>query len=107
MIQHQCTACKKIYDQGSSEILKGCSCGNKLFYFVNKGRLPKQNDIEYFYEPDENTQEEVLLDTEAINILSEGSYEIDVGKLMNSSPDAIIYSYGEGMYSIDLKCKKI
>jgi len=106
MIQHQCIACKKIYEQGSSEIINGCSCGNKLFYFVNKGKQPKQENIEYFYEPDDDDQENVLLETEAINILSDGCYEIDIGKLMTSSPDAIVYSYGEGMYSIDLKCKK-
>ena len=36
---HQCVRCKVIYDDGAKEILKGCTCGGRLFFFISQKKL--------------------------------------------------------------------
>jgi len=36
---HQCIKCNTLYKDGASEIMKGCSCGGKLFFFIKKEKL--------------------------------------------------------------------
>ena len=40
---HQCVRCEKLYDDGAEELLKGCSCGGKFFFFMKS--LPKEEKI--------------------------------------------------------------
>ena len=42
---HQCVRCNTFYDDGAEEILKGCSCGSKLFFFVKKEAIEKAKTI--------------------------------------------------------------
>jgi len=108
-MRHKCTVCGNIYDS-NADLLNGCSCGNKLFYFIkNKSKNTKKpntksSDTEYFYEiEDEKNNELIILDTESINIISNGKYEIDIQSLMNEEAAATpVYKYGEGKYSIDI-----
>ena len=112
---HKCVKCGKMYEHASEEIISGCLCGSKLFYFVksdnngNNGNSKKKKneadmnseDIEYFYElEDDENKEIIVFDIEAINVKSSGKYELNLDGLMNS--DGLIYKYGEGKYSIDL-----
>lgn len=40
---HQCLKCGKIFEQGSSQLLKGCSkCGNNRFFFTKEALDEKQ-----------------------------------------------------------------
>ena len=106
---HKCVKCERIYEQASEEILNGCVCGSKLFYFVksytaNKKKNTKDTvseDIDYFYElEDDENREIIIFDIEAINIKSSGKYELNLDGLMNNN--GLIYKYGDGKYSIDL-----
>ena len=36
---HQCVRCGTFYDDASKEILEGCSCGAKLFFYVKKAHI--------------------------------------------------------------------
>ena len=36
---HQCVRCGAIYEDGAGEILKGCKCGGKLFFYIKKDKL--------------------------------------------------------------------
>ena len=36
---HQCVRCNTFYKDGSTEILKGCNCGGKLFFFIKQEKL--------------------------------------------------------------------
>ena len=40
---NQCVHCSKIYPDGSEEVLKGCSCGSKFFFYITQERLDKSN----------------------------------------------------------------
>ena len=33
---HQCVRCNTMYPDGAQEILKGCSCGARLFFYIKK-----------------------------------------------------------------------
>jgi uncharacterized protein len=110
---HKCVKCGKLYEHASEEILSGCVCGSKLFYFVKSKSEDKKKkigekvgeDVEYFYElEDDANQEIIVFDIESINIKSSGKYELNLDGLMNAKNDTgLIYKYGEGKYSIDLE----
>jgi predicted nucleic acid-binding Zn-ribbon protein len=36
---HQCTYCGKIYPDAAGELLSGCSCGSKFFYYIKEGLM--------------------------------------------------------------------
>lgn len=113
---HQCVRCGKFYDDGSQELLKGCSCGGKLFFFIKKERLQKAKEVTASLTPQEKKQiekdiydiagmdidrtEPVILDIETIRVLQPGKYELDLVHLFKKDP--LIYKVGEGKYIIDL-----
>lgn len=114
---HQCVRCNKFYDDGASQILRGCSCGGKLFFYVKKERLEKAKEISYKIskkdkkkiEKDvldiigENKMDDspVILDFESIRVLGPGKYELDLVSLFKNDP--LIFKVGEGKYIIDVK----
>jgi predicted nucleic acid-binding Zn-ribbon protein len=111
---HKCVKCGKLYEHSSEEILNGCTCGAKLFYFVkskSEGKKKKSGeeicqDVEYFYELEDDVNKEIIIfDIESINIKSSGKYELNIDGLMNNNNNdsGLIYKYGEGKYSIDLE----
>ena len=114
---HRCVRCGALYDDGSSNILKGCSCGARLFFYVKKEALQKSEEItrnltdveKKQIERDvldivgeERAQEEhpIILDFESINVLEPGKFELDLVHLFHKDP--LIYKMGEGKYLIDL-----
>jgi len=114
---HQCVRCSKIYEDGSEEILKGCSCGSKLFFYIRKEKL---EEAKKFIEKDLSDKEKiqiekdvldiigekkdpdspVILDLESIRILQPGKYELDLVHLFKNEP--LIYKLEEGKYFIDV-----
>lgn len=108
---HKCVKCGKMYEKGSDEILNGCSCGNKLFFFIkNKNSAKKfdklkikdklNDELQEIFEDELENEIPVALDIETIKILSSGKYEIDINALMNKQ--GVVYSFDEGKYSVDL-----
>ncbi|MBS3073110.1 hypothetical protein J4477_04710 [Candidatus Pacearchaeota archaeon] len=114
---NQCVHCSKIYPDGSEEVLKGCSCGSKFFFYITQERLDKSNQdlpIE-FKEEDKSAIEKdirdimkiedeeipVILDLESVRVLSPGKFQIDIVNLFDKNRP-IIYKLEEGKYIIDL-----
>ncbi|MEM2138626.1 MAG: Zn-ribbon containing protein [Candidatus Woesearchaeota archaeon] len=113
---HQCVRCGTFYQDGSNEILKGCSCGSKLFFYVKKEKLEEMKKVTEKLTKTEKTQiekdvfdiiglqetydEPVVLDLESIRIQKPGKYEIDLVSLFKDNP--VIYKLAEGKYVIDL-----
>lgn len=115
---HQCVRCSKMYDDGASEILQGCSCGARLFFYVRKDSLQKSKQVldsmKQLSEPQKIEMEKdvfdlmgtdspelpVILDLEAIRILEPGKFELDLIKLFKKDP--LIFNIGAGKYVIDL-----
>lgn len=97
-MRHKCTKCNRIYEEHSEEILSGCECGNKRFFFVKPKNAKKQEFIEI---EDDDNNEIVVLDAETVNIVSAGKYEIDISTLLQAKVP--VYRYAEGKYSIDIE----
>ena len=114
---HRCVNCGTLYDDGASEILKGCSCGAKLFLFVKKKdnenaeeiieNLTKkekqqiQKDVYDIIGVKEQKDVPIILDLESIKIKKPGQFELDLVNLFNKK-NPLIYKLEEGKYVIDL-----
>ncbi|MGB9748955.1 MAG: Zn-ribbon domain-containing protein [Candidatus Woesearchaeota archaeon] len=114
---HQCVRCGKIYDDGSQEILTGCSCGGRLFFYIKKEKLTQlkksisklsptekqeieRDVLELIGAPEEQGEEPIVLDFESIRVLKPGKYELDLVQIFKKKP--LIYKVGDGKYYIDL-----
>jgi len=115
---HQCVRCNTFYDDGATEIIKGCKCGGKLFFYVKKEKLEEAQKVaeQTKLSPQEKEQiekdvfelvgsevdkdEPVVLDLEAIRVLKPGKYELDLVHLFKGEP--LIFKLEEGRYMIDL-----
>jgi len=121
---HQCVHCGKIYLDASKEILTGCSCGTRFFYYIKQEKLDeiekgKVNEVqEKIKELDktdkiqiekeireitgvEEPEMPVILDLESVKVIGPGKFEIDVVNLFNKKRP-LIYKLEEGKYIIDL-----
>ena len=113
---HQCVRCNNFYEDGSSQILKGCTCGAKLFFYIKKEKLEQAKKELALNLNDEDKQQiehdvlemvgttdpevPVVLDFESIRVLKPGKYEIDLVHLFKGEP--LIFKLDEGKYVIDL-----
>lgn len=113
---HQCVRCGKMHEDGSQELLKGCECGGKFFFFIRKEKLEEVKKLSVSLTEEEKAQIEkdvieiigaemdpsqpVVLDLENIRVLKPGKYELDIVELFRKKP--LIYKMGEGTYIIDL-----
>jgi predicted nucleic acid-binding Zn-ribbon protein len=112
---HQCVKCASLYPAGCQELLKGCECGSKFFFYVRKESLEKAKNVTKNLTTKEKDQmekdvfemigqekkeEPVVLDFESIHIKKPGQYEIDLIDLFKGKP--LIYKLDEGKYMIDI-----
>lgn len=115
---HQCVRCGTFYDDGASEILKGCKCSGKLFFFIKKEKFEKskeiisnvqlsekekdqiENDVFDLVGVDKSKGEPVILDLESIKIKKPGQYELDLVHLFKGDP--LVFKLEEGKYMIDV-----
>ena len=114
---HQCVRCNTFYEDGASEILKGCSCGGKLFFYVSKAKLAKAEKIQANLTKKDKERIEkdvldivgergeheapVILDLESINVVKPGKYDLDLVHLFNKDKP-LVYKLADGKYVIDL-----
>ena len=119
---HQCVHCGEIYPDAAPELLKGCKCGSKFFYYVKNEKIEQlrndiqdtlfdiskaekdkiEKDIREITGMTEDPDRPVILDIESIRVIEPGKYEIDIINLFSKSRP-LIYKLGEGKYIIDLK----
>lgn len=115
---HQCVRCSSFYEDGSKEIIKGCVCGGKLFFFIKKEKIDEMKKISDQVKLTQKDKEQiehdvfdlvgseidmddtVVLDLEAIRVLKPGKYELDLVHLFRDKP--LIFKLEEGKYMIDL-----
>jgi len=115
---HQCVRCNTLYEDGSSELLNGCSCGGRFFFYIKKEHMQESQELvtnlsqeqkkeiesdvrDLIAEEKFDEEKPVILDLESIKILEPGKYELDIVKLFKKQP--LIIRIEEGKYIIDLK----
>ncbi len=114
---HQCVRCNILYPEGAQEILKGCSCGARLFFYIKKQHVEEGQELinnlteedkghiekdiaEILHIKKEDPDKPIILDVEAIRVLEPGKYELDLVHLFKKDP--LIIKLAEGKYMIDL-----
>jgi len=113
---HRCVRCGTMYQDGSEQILQGCSCGAKLFFFVKKKDTEAEEILENLSEKDKDQIENdvydiigvkkdedkpIILDLESIKIKKPGKFELDLVNLFNKD-HPLVYKLEEGKYVIDI-----
>ncbi len=114
---HQCVRCSVFYDDGAQEILKGCACGGRLFFFVKKEKLEAAKKVlPKDLAPAEKKQIEkdvlelvgnndddlpVVLDFESVRVLEPGKYQLDIVQLFQGEP--VVFKLEEGKYVVDIQ----
>jgi predicted nucleic acid-binding Zn-ribbon protein len=107
---HICAACGRVYPDSSEEILKGCSCGGKKFYFERPDVQRKRSaPVPPAPEPEpEPVQEKTEADetdrfdrVESIRIIAPGTYELNIEKMARSD-ERVVGLGQEGSYALDL-----
>lgn len=115
-MSHQCVKCATIYDDGATDILKGCrDCGGKFFFFIKKEALAKVQEVTKNLTQEDRTRIEedvkdiigvleddapVILDLASINVLKPGKFELDLVRLFKGDP--LVYKLDDGKYIIDV-----
>ncbi len=115
---HQCVRCNIFYEDGATELLKGCACGGRLFFFIKKEKLDEvrkvadtsnlsqkekiqiEDDIFDMIGSEIDKTKPVILDFESIQVLKPGTYMLDLVHLFKREP--LIFKLEEGKYMIDL-----
>jgi len=115
---HQCVRCNTFYEDGAQELLKGCSCSGKLFFFIKKDKMDEikklteeinlsskdkeqiEQDVFDLVGSEIDKDQPVILDLEAIRVMRPGKYELDLVHLFKNEP--LIFKLEEGKYMIDL-----
>ena len=115
---HQCVHCGNLYENAAPELLNGCTCGSKFFFYI-KGeqyeRLKKEKSAPVQLNIGDKKQDEkdvreiigikeqepVILDLESVKVLKPGKFVIDIVNLFTHKRP-IIYKLEEGNYIIDL-----
>lgn len=111
---HRCVRCGTIYDDASPVVLKGCSCGGRLFLFLRKEHLKKNapeiklteeqlvqvEDDVFDMIGAEDKERPVVLDFESVNVVQPGKYELDLVQLFKGAP--LIFKLQDGKYIIDI-----
>ena len=102
---------------GAQEILKGCSCGARLFFYIKKKDIERGKELVNNLSTEDKVQIEkdvteilhiktevgdkpVVLDLETIRIMGPGKYELDLVHMFKSDP--LVVKLDEGKYVIDL-----
>ena len=115
---HQCVRCNIFYEDGAKEILGGCPCGGRLFFYIRKNKIEQakkiaqevklsskekeqiEKDVFDLVGSEVDKDQPVVLDLEAIRVVRPGRYELDLVHLFKGDP--LIFKLEEGKYMIDL-----
>ena len=120
---YRCVHCSKLFEDGSKEVLSGCSqCGRKFFFFIKKEQLQKISqegvETEFLSSADKKQMEQdvreiagfedeetpVFLDFESVRVLRPGKYAVDLGNLFSLEKPRV-YKIEDGKYIIDLSTR--
>ena len=112
---HQCVRCSKLYPAGCKELLTGCACGGKFFFFIKEEFINEAKEVTKLLSSEEKKELEedvlelvgnvdheqpIILDFESIRATSPGKYEIDLIDFFKGDP--LFIKLDEGKYVIDI-----
>ena len=90
-----------MYSDDAAEIMSGCSCGGKAFFFIrNVAKLKAINDDLREAIIEQAPEETLVVDLEHVK-MEDGKYELDLHAMLGRKE--IVFQYDEGKYDIDLQ----
>ena len=118
---NRCVHCGKFYDDGAKEVLYGCTCGSKFFFYITQEKFDKikatheeipltveekkqvEEDVRDIIGMEDKVREDapVILDFESIKVLKPGKYVLDVHNLFTKERP-LVYTLEDGKYFVDL-----
>src|SRR3989338_7796049 len=120
---YKCIHCSALYNDGSKEVLDGCSnCKSKFFFYIKEEKLKeilakKEQEVELNAAEKRQIEKDVrdiigvkdeeipiFLDFESIKIVKPGKYLLDLSKLFATERPRV-YQLESGKYVIDLISK--
>lgn len=114
---HKCTKCGREFDDGSTDILKGCpSCSGKKFLYIRESErhadvleekslqeLTREKQHEVLeVKPLPKKDVEIFDRVESIRILGPGSYELNIEKLAKTDEVVVGLGKKDGQYIVDI-----
>ena len=107
---HQCTHCGKLYPDAAEELLNGCDCGGKFFYYIRQQKADEiergehneikqaiseldkadkvqiEKDIRDITGLKEEPDKPVILDLESVRVIKPSRTSVKSGKLEAMNP---------------------
>jgi len=101
---HKCVRCGKTYSNSSPELLKGCSCGSRVFVYLRQGQEQKK-DVSWLEKEFKELADDkpVVIDEDAvenIRVVGKGSYELNTAALMRG--DRLVVKSDKDVYYVKL-----
>ena len=114
---YKCVHCSAVYSDDASEVLEGCVCRSKFFFYIKEEKIKEIMEeksiteltsaqkirIEREMRELTGTTEEqapVVLDFESITLVKPGKYLIDIDKLFSKTKPRV-YRLEDGKYIVD------
>lgn len=121
---YKCIHCSEIYEDGSKEILVGCTkCRSKFFFYIKREKLQEiianqnktpelspeekdqiEHDVREMVGLEEDFDTPVFLDFESVKVIKPGKYLLDLPKLFSMNKPRV-YQLEDGKYIVDLSNK--
>ena len=117
---YRCVHCSRIYEDGAKEVIEGCECKSKFFFYIKPEKLKEiqaQNTInsgtDLTTEEKEQIERDVrdiagvpeespvFLDFESVKVIKPGKYLLDLQKLFSKDLPRV-YKLEDGKYIVDL-----
>lgn len=116
---YKCVHCSRVYNDGANEVISGCECRSKFFFYIKEEKLKEilensSSDIDLTVveknqmEEDvreiagvKNEEEPVFLDFESVKVVKPGKYVLDLQKLFSRDKPRV-YKLEDGKYIVDL-----
>ncbi|PIN93771.1 hypothetical protein COU54_01930 [Candidatus Pacearchaeota archaeon CG10_big_fil_rev_8_21_14_0_10_31_24] len=120
---YKCVHCSATYPEGAEELVKGCICKRKFFFYIKEDKskedVPEEEIVPELSEIEKKQVEEdvreiagvqddevpVFLDFESVKVMKPGKYLLDLGKLFNNKGPRV-YHLEDGKYIVDLMGNK-
>lgn len=118
-MSYRCVHCSRIYPDGAKEILEGCQCKSKFFFYIKEEKLKeilenKSDELNLSAEEKNQMEEDVreiagvkdedtpvFLDFESVKVIKPGKYLLDLQKLFTMDKPRV-YKLEDGKYIVDL-----
>jgi len=109
-MSHQCVSCGTIYEDNAPELLSGCKCGRKLFFFLKNGngkkiaKLTKAKREQIEEEAKEilnENEENEISELDCVKVLGKGKYSISLDEVFHKVP--VVYKLDNGRFIIDVE----